>query len=364
MKVWVDGSAFENNRQHGVWRVFFEIMSRTSNDVEYTLGLRDIPQRPIPAGVQVFQDLGRRQLAPHQLLDRWRRRQELRSDPPELRKVNLFHSTGFTSPIDSEIRSVTTVHDLIAESHFPICIQAVEEGIPIKSKSLERAVALPCVSETTKQELVSFYPHLESRASVVTHGYEHLLASRTELQRSVVARAYALFVGMRMGYKNFRVILDAMACVDWPKTVALDVVGPPFSDAEKLLIKKVGLASRITHLGTVTDDQLRSLYRDARCLIFPSFQEGFGLPCLEAQANNCPLLCSDIDVFHEVAADAALYFDPRLGESLAEQVDRVGEPTRRKELLERGQENLLRFSWDKSAQQMLEVYDRAINGRL
>jgi len=363
MKVWVDGSAFENNRQHGVWRVFFEIMSRTSKDVEYTLGLRDTPQRPIPAGVRLFQDLGRRQLAPRQLVDRWRRRQQLSCDPPEIRKVDLFHSTGFTSPIGTDIRSIITVYDLIAESHFPICIRAVEEGIPIKRKSLERAVALPCISESTKKELVAFYPHLKSCASVVTLGYEHLLESSSEARQSAAASGNALFVGMRTGYKNFRVILDAMLCMNWPKTVALDVVGTPFSDAENGLMKKLGLTNRISHLGTVTDEQLRQVYRDAHCLIFPSFQEGFGLPCLEAQANNCPVLCSDIDVFHEVAADAALYFDPRLGESVAAQVDSVGEPSRRKELLERGRENLHRFSWNNSAQQMLEVYEQAINGR-
>jgi len=369
MNVWVDGAAFENDRQHGVWRVFYEIMSRTKNDVDYTLWLRDAPKRPLPEGVRIYQDFGRHQFAPHQIAARWRRRQNLRMDPACLRKADLFHSTGFTFPVSENIRSIVTVHDLIAESHFFICIREVEEGISIKRQALERAVSLPCDSETTKKELVAFYPHLESRASVVRLGYEHLVGKYRKNHPLVTptpatsdGNQNVLYVGMRTGYKNFRVILEAMNNANWPKKVMLAVIGSPFSDAEKMLIRKLGLTHRISHLGTVTDAQLRQMYNAARCLVFPSLQEGFGLPCLEAHANRCPLLCSDIEVFHEVAGVAALFFDPRLGESVAEQVNRIGEPSLRKEFLERGLENLRRFSWDESARQTLKVYEQAVNG--
>jgi glycosyltransferase involved in cell wall biosynthesis len=87
--------------------------------------------------------------------------------------------------------------------------------------------------------------------------------------------------------------------------------------------------------------------------------EGFGLPLLEAQAAGCPVVASDIPVFREVAGEAAVYFDPRLGERLATAVAEAVEPSRRRLLLLAGQENVRRFRWADTAERMAAVYDEA-----
>jgi glycosyltransferase involved in cell wall biosynthesis len=254
---------------------------------------------------------------------------------------------------------VLTVYDMVAESHFPICIRELREAIATKYSALERATLLPCISESTAKELAAFYPALASKIDIVTLGADHLLEDYNISHNGSASTGPALFVGQRLGYKNFFNLLHAMTTPCWPVAVKLAVVGGKWLDGEEQLIARLGLSHRIHHLGTVSDEQLRAVYRSSRCLIFPSFQEGFGLPCLEAQANNCPLVCSDIPVFREVAGDAALYFDPRLGESIAEQVARLNDGKLRQQLLEQGQANVRKFRWQDTASKMLEVYRRA-----
>ncbi|GAA5506371.1 glycosyltransferase family 1 protein [Novipirellula caenicola] len=361
MNVWIDGSAFENPRQLGIWRVFYEIMSRTSRDVDYTLWLRSKPLQPIPAGVRVYQDPGRSEIPRHHLATRLRRRLALRRDPAELARADLYHPTGLTLPIDHGTKCVATLHDMIAESHFPIGIRELQEAIPIKQATLERAEILICVSHITASELSRFYPELKHKTRVIHHGAEHLLPTDSMPSISADSGKNALYIGQRTGYKNFHCLLDAMQTPQWPSDVQLNVVGPKFSSAETLLIRSLNLSNRIRNLGHLSTEQLRNEYRTSRCLVFPSFQEGFGLPCLEAQSLGCPLVCSDIAVFHEVAGEAALFFDPRLGERLAEQINHIGDPAVRKRLIDHGRENVRRFSWDNAATQILEVYQQATN---
>ena len=96
-----------------------------------------------------------------------------------------------------------------------------------------------------------------------------------------------------------------------------------------------------------------------QCFIFPSLIEGFGLPVLEAQACECPAVLSDIAAFREVAGGAAIYFDPRLEERLAEAVAATEEPDIRRHLVEAGLVNVRRFTWNRTAEQWLDVYSEA-----
>ncbi|TWU01349.1 glycosyltransferase family 4 protein [Neorhodopirellula pilleata] len=361
MKVWIDGIAFENAQQKGIWRVFFEIMSRTSQVIDYTLWLRSAAKQPIPRGVRVYQDNGREEIGRYSLSKRIVRRLANRSVPKELKNADLFHSTGFTLPLHDGIKTVNTVYDMIAESHFYIGIRELEEGISVKQQAYERACLLSCISQATASELTAYQPHLTSKARVIPLGHEHLLSEKSTVRESMAGSMNAaLFIGNRYGYKNFVNLLYAMLTSAWPPKVGLHVIGPPFSSAELAWIKRSGLSDRVSHLGCLSTAGLSSAYRTARCLVFPSFQEGFGLPCLEAHSFRCPLVCSDIPVFHEVAGGAALFFDPHLPTDIAQQVNRIGDPNVRQPIIDEGTENLLRFCWDTSAQRTAEFYEEAL----
>ena len=108
----------------------------------------------------------------------------------------------------------------------------------------------------------------------------------------------------------------------------------------------------IIFFGLANDEQLINLYSHAIALVFPSRMEGFGLPALEALALGCPVIVSDIPVFHEVLGENATYFDPRDPQDLIAKLERV--PARQKKSLMRN------YSWSTLASDTLTEYERCV----
>jgi len=108
--------------------------------------------------------------------------------------------------------------------------------------------------------------------------------------------------------------------------------------------------------GYVSDEILASLYQRAQALVFPTLFEGFGLPVLEANSLGLPVACSDLPVLHEVAGAAAVFFDPYSPDSIADAIWSVlTNPGLRRQLTERGLTNAKRYSWQKTAEQFLDI---------
>ena len=121
-----------------------------------------------------------------------------------------------------------------------------------------------------------------------------------------------------------------------------------------------GRPPAVDFIGYLDESALASLYRRALMVVQPSLYEGFGLPVLEAMACGTPVACADIDVFREVAGEAARYFDPRDAESIANAMEELARnEALRKELAKSGLERAQRFSWDATAEKLLAVFAEA-----
>jgi mannosyltransferase len=257
---------------------------------------------------------------------------------------------------------VFTVYDFIAEKYYSISGSWAEDYARSKQERIRAASLLICISEATAADLRFFYPEAAGRARVIHLGSDHLEVSSPPPGRAGPSRDSrdVLFVGQRLHHKNFVTLLAAMTSPPWPVEVGIRVVGQPFTFAENMLIGAWGLGDRVRHLGRLGDAELRQCYQEALAFVYPSLYEGFGLPVLEAQASGAPAVLSDIPVFHEVAGtDGALFFDPRLPESLAGAVAAVTDTGLRKRLVEAGRANVGRFSWDRCAEQTMAVYEEA-----
>jgi glycosyltransferase involved in cell wall biosynthesis len=359
-RVVSDGLVFENNYQIGIWRVYYEIIRRLADKADVTLWLRAPAVQPLPPGIRVVRDHGRNFARLWDIPGRLRNRMG-RSWPAisarDLPTGAVFHSTYFTPCPGPGCAVVTMVYDMIAERI--ILTSGADIGIDGKRSAILGATLCLAISHTTAAELKKFYPEVADKIRVVHPGGDHLRVSTSSLVKSDSGSSYVLFVGQRVGYKNFQTVLDAMTCPDWPVGIKLHAAGPELTSHELRLIAAMGLQGRVVGRGRLSDAQLAAEYAGARCFVFPSLLEGFGLPILEAQANRCPLVCSDIPVFREVAADGGIYFDPRLGESLARAVAAAGDVAARRRLVEAGSANLGRFSWDRAAQKTLAVYEEA-----
>lgn len=362
IRVLVDGIVFENNSQIGIWRVFYETLNRISDRADVTLWLRAPAVQPLPEGVRIIQDRGR--VPVHRRNVPMRVKNKLLAPYSAVKgslmhRNTIFHSTYFTPCPVEGVYQVTSLNDMIVETHYSIMGGAVQQNADQKHQELIRANRIIAISNSACSDLLRFYPECKGRVNVVRLGSEHLFDSKLYPRPSKSADPFVLFVGHRESYKNFQTLLDAMTRPAWPEGMPLQVVGNPFAGHELRLMRALGLEHKVVHLGRLSDDELRSQYATATCFIFPSLAEGFGLPILEAQINQCPVACSDIDVFHEVAGDGAVYFDPRLGESIADAVRVICNRSVANRLIPVAQANAERFSWDRASEQMLEVYRMA-----
>lgn len=130
----------------------------------------------------------------------------------------------------------------------------------------------------------------------------------------------------------------------------------PFSIMEKEWILNNGLNNRIIQ-HKCTNGELAYLYEHARCFVFPSKYEGFGLPILEAFSKCCPVALSDTSIFREIAGDAAAYFDPEDDEKMANTIDHVlTNDCYKNALIDAAMNRLSHFSWDHTARDVYQLY--------
>jgi glycosyltransferase involved in cell wall biosynthesis len=134
------------------------------------------------------------------------------------------------------------------------------------------------------------------------------------------------------------------------------VAGSSFSSAEEDCLRYTGLREAVDVCGLVSNEDLASLYAEAAAFVFPSLFEGFGLPMLEAQARLAPVVANDMAIFHEVGGDAFLPCDCRNPVAIAKAITEVMAPATRSRLLEAGQRNVKRFTWDEMARKTFEVW--------
>ncbi|QDU90520.1 D-inositol 3-phosphate glycosyltransferase [Pirellulimonas nuda] len=357
LTVLVDGVVFENRSQIGIWRVFYETLSRLGDGFDVVVVLAGDAVQELPAGVSTLR-LGHRY--PHgsklRFDRRWRRRQIIRRIDHHYPNA-IWHSTYFTFDPRVRPRSVVTVYDLIAEELF-YANRNFEEHAQDKRAAILQASAISTISHDTKQKLLQYYPDLSCPVSVATLGAEHIVPPA---EPSPVREPFALFVGDRYGYKNFSILVDAVASTQWPEYLRVKVVGAPFSEAESRLLECRGVRRRFEHEGRVDDAMLATLYRRSTCFVFPSLNEGFGLPAVEAQSLGTIPVVSDLPVFREVCGSGAYYFDPHFTDSLCRAIQQVCQIEDRPLVVEACQKNAQRFRWQATADAMAEVY-RSVAG--
>jgi alpha-1,3-rhamnosyl/mannosyltransferase len=254
---------------------------------------------------------------------------------------------------------VVTVHDLgVRRFRWTIeeeTLSALEARL---EATLARAVAIVTPSEAVLGELVEDGLADAGRVTAVHHGPGHL-ASAVPGPASARDDRYALFVGTLEPRKNLATLVRAWRGLAASGDPTRLVVCGRWGWKDDELRREVEAAEAegcLERLGYVEDEELAQLYRGAELLACPSLYEGFGLPILEALSVGCPVVCSDLPVFREVAARAALYVEST--DTTAWQVALSGllaDDEAREELRAAGLRRSQEFSWEQAASRTLEV---------
>lgn len=273
-------------------------------------------------------------------------------------RYDLFHPTFYNDYYFTRLKrpSVITVHDLI-EFRYRSDNPRSNAVRPVMERVIKKADRVIAISENTKRDVMEFFGIREEKIDVIYHGYT--------LPGSLPAEdgfgRYMLFVGHRSGYKNFNACIEALApLLKREDDLKLICVGQPFSPEEIAVAERLGVKNRI-QVTQVDDHALNALYAHAQVFIYPSLYEGFGMPILEAFANNCPVCLSNTSCFPEIAGDAGMYFDPRDASSILQAVEKVlYQPQKAGQLRAAGSTRLQQFSWQKAARQTAKTYERTL----
>ena len=251
---------------------------------------------------------------------------------------------------------VLTVHDMIPEL-FPQYFRRDDFQIVQKRKLAPLASAIVAVSENTKKDVVRLLKVPEEKVHVIYHGCSF---PSTGEGTSVPDFPYVLFVGARGEYKNFVPFTTNMVSVlNRHKNLHIVCTGWPFSSEEQKLFETLGIQSRMIHRWVNDDSEMFALYHHAVCFVYPSEYEGFGIPILEAYKAGCPVMLNRASCFPEIAGDAAVYFKMSRNHSdFAEQLEMVLSmgTTEKETLLAKQRKRLARYSWEKSAMQLAQLY--------
>lgn len=274
-------------------------------------------------------------------------------------------------PLVHPKNSVTTIHGLEYE-HYP-------EMYPKKrlaylrwsaKYALKNSARVIAISQNTKNDLVKIYKANPEKISVVYHGYEDGGSPRGGglspdknggcppfRGQPPFSSPYILFIGRLEGKKNIGGMIGAFEL--FKKKYGLPhklVLAGGRGYGYEAFAGRIAGNKDIVEMGFVSEAKKWELLKNAAAFLFPVFYEGFGMPILEAQAMGCPVIASETSSLPEVAGEGALFVSPKNIEKISEAVYKViSDGELRRGLIEKGFQNIKKFSWEKCARETLGV---------
>ena len=283
------------------------------------------------------------------------------------KKNNIFFSPAHYIPRIITAPTVVTIHDL---SYYYYPEDFLKKDL-FKLRnwtkySVHKAKKIIAVSENTKKDIIKIFGIPEEKVQVIYNGYGKK-SDNNPIDKRLIERLkknpYILYVGTLQPRKNIQTLIEAFAeFTKKNKNYRLVIAGKKGWLYKEIFekVKSFGITKKIVFTDYVSDSTLKGLYKNAVCLVHPSYYEGFGIPLLEAMSENCPVISSNTSSLPEIGGNAALYFDPQDKNQLVKQINNlINHEDLRNTLITNGKQRIKLFSWKKCAQQTLDVIKTA-----
>lgn len=290
-------------------------------------------------------------------------------------KFDLVHFPHFNVPIFYRGKYIVTIHDLIHQ-HFQMRRATTLDPFTYKIKqfgynrifniALSKSEKIMVPSGFIKGQLIKEWNVEDSKIAITPEAVsEDIVDISKKLSQSQIASVLAKFniktdfifyVGNAHVHKNIDGLIQAYLKLklDNPN-LSLVLSGNDHYFWQR--IKKEYKQKDLIFTGFVSDEELVALYKKAQAFIMPSFEEGFGIPILEAMACSCPVVCSNAASLPEIGGDAALYFDPKNINDMAKKIQKILKNQKlKRSLVTKGSKRYQQFSWRKLAQKTLNLY--------
>lgn len=291
-------------------------------------------------------------------------------------KIDLFHGLDHIGiPFiykSKRCKYVATIHDLITliyPDKFTFKHRLIQNTL--LPKVLRKADRIIADSNSTKYDIVRFYPEYESKTKVIYVGMDKKFFQRSShetekaLKKYNINFKYFLFLGTVEPRKNIINVIEAFIRLKQKGNVEykLVITGRKGWLYKEILerMRKTPFSNDIVFTDFIDDEDLPFLYSGAEIFLYPSLYEGFGLPLLEAMACGTPVITSNVSSLPEIAGDAALLVNPVNIEEIARAVERLTRDSKlREEMRKKALERAMFFSWEKAAKETLKIYEEII----
>jgi len=357
MEIILDNIIFSLQKSGGVSVVWYELLNRVLQDLDFELYILEMPnqnifrkQIEIPNEIFIDNPFSKFPLSVQRYLN-----------PNRINVNGIFHSSYYRTVKKQGIANVTTVHDFTYEYYRKGPAKKIH--VLQKGNAIRNSQKIICVSENTKNDLLKFYPDTnEKNIHVIYNGVDETYTRLThpvdfELKKLIpfLPGEYVLYVGDRKSkYKNFELAVKSCKSVNIPLVIVGG--GVPTRSETSYLISNLGV-NNYKHLSGINNKLLNLVYNHALCLLYPSKYEGFGIPVIEAQKAGCPVIAYNSSSIPEVIGDVSTLLNELSVESISGMIYRlITDLGFRNQQIEIGLENSKRFSWDKCYQQTKQVY--------
>ncbi len=289
--------------------------------------------------------------------------------------LDLLHYPGSTIDQRSlKIPCVLTIQD-IQHEYFPEFFSPEElawRQVNFKP-SADKATQIITASAYTRQTVIDRYGLSPQKITAIPYGISAQFTAAIPPEAVAQTRQnyqlppqFIYYPANFWPHKNHRRLFEALVQLKtrYHLTVPLVLSGVFQGQADlSALIAELGLTGQVHLLGYLPHAELPALYAAATALVFPSLFEGFGQPVLEAMACGCPVICANTTSLPELAGEAALPVNPLDVAQMTEAIYNINQsPSLRVELRQKGLAQIKNFSWTRTAQQTVELYQRAVNG--
>ncbi|MGQ0543303.1 MAG: glycosyltransferase family 4 protein [Blastocatellia bacterium] len=387
MRIGVDACCWGNKRGFGRFtRELLDALLKIDEHNEYlffidseTKDLGDMPSRvtKVIAKTEHSQVIAASADGRRSLSDIWSMSREVWKH-----KIDVFFFPSVYSyfPILNRTKVVLTIHDVIAEHHPGLIFPNSKSQFFWKIKqriAIGQANLIATVSEYSKKEIKEYFGLQESRMRIISeaarpvfkvlptnNGFVTTLAN----YQLHLGERFLLYVGGISPHKNLNTLIEAFKRIvdlEPNKPLKLILVGdykddPFFSAYPKLKeqVANLGLDDKVAFTGFIPDEDLAYLYNAATLLVFPSLEEGFGLPAIEAMACGTPVAASNTGSLPEVLGHVGRFFDPTKVGEMAEVIRNVlSDEPMRQQMKTDGLKRSQNFLWKKAAEDTLAIFN-------
>jgi len=290
----------------------------------------------------------------------------------DLGNPDIIHSNNYSCPLGlKQARLVYTLYDLSFLEYPDLTTEENRgkcfEGVFSASIYADFIVS---ISDYSRKKFLEIFPHYpDGRIRVVPLGSRFLSEKTGRRQgqalKGLQAGEFWLAVGTFEPRKNLRRLLRAFSDYvrqsNSPRPLALAGGKGWLEEDLEEFIRGLGVTNNVRILGYVSDQELAWLYRNCFCFVYPSLYEGFGLPVLEAMGQGAAVITSNTTSLPEVAGDAAHHIDPFDEHDMTKAFLKLSsDGVYREELQKKAAIRAKRFSWEKSAEEVLHVYKQVM----